>query len=107
MTPIRVRRVPWRAEVATRFPPELRWLRGTLLCLVEVMQPDGTLDVTGDRMAEVTGLPPRTLERHLARAVAECWLIHLARGGNGRPASYAAAVPADELSATGGELIKN
>jgi hypothetical protein len=89
--------------VASRFPPELRWLRGTLLCLVEVMQPDGTLAVNNERLVEATGLPVRTIGRHLARAVAEGWLLHLTRGGNGRPAAYAAAMPDwSKLSATHG-----
>lgn len=87
-------RVRWRTAVASAaFPADLRVLRGTLLALVEVMLPDGTLSVGRDRMADATGLSPRTLNRHLAQAVTNGWLTHERRGQKHVYPLYQAAVP--------------
>ena len=98
-----MRRVPWRDAVASAaFPSELRVVRGTLLCLAPLMTPDGILDKERARLADVAGVPSRTLDRHVSRAVAAGWLDHVTAGGNGRNGVYRASIPADELCATHG-----
>lgn len=87
-------RVQWRTAVAgPTFPAELRVIRGTLLTLVEVMTTAGVIQEYRPRLAKVTGLPERTVDRHLARAVDTGWLTHPTVGGNGRPSQYVAAFP--------------
>ena len=88
------RRNEWRKAMMTdAFPQSERVIRGTLLCLVELMKSDGTLSVWRDQAEAVTGLPARTLDRHLARAVAAGWLVHEVQGGKRRKAIYSAAIP--------------
>lgn len=68
-------------------------IRGTLLALAEAMQPDGALSAGRIDLADVTGLPPRTLNRHLAQAVAAGWLAHERRGQKHVLPVYRATVP--------------
>jgi hypothetical protein len=87
-------RVRWRSAVAgPAFPAHLRVLRGTLLTLVGVMTPDGLIRAARPRLAEVTGLPPRTLDRHLSRGVAAGWLTHQTHGQKYVLPEYRASVP--------------
>lgn len=95
-----VRRVPWRDAVASAaFPAEMRVVRGTLLCLARLMTPDGTLDKSRAQMTDAAGLPPRTLDRHLARAVSAGWLEHVQSGGHNHNGKYGAALPEPDLCA--------
>jgi hypothetical protein len=61
---------------------------------------DGTLRVGRERMAESTGIPARTLDRHLRDAVALGWLMRERRGQKGVVAVYRAAVPDTTQHAT-------
>ena len=74
-------------------PRELRVVRGTLLLATDLMTADGVLEVLREKLADQTGLPPRTLNRHLARAVESGWLAHDVAGGNGRRSRYTATMP--------------
>lgn len=82
-----------RAVKSADFPRELRAIRATLLTVADVMTADGTLSTARDRLVERTGLPARTVDRHLARAVAGGWLAHTRRGCLGRLPEYRATVP--------------
>jgi hypothetical protein len=82
-----------RAVKSADFPRDLRSIRATLLCLVDVMSAEGVLSASRDRLADVTGLPVRTLNRHLGRAVEAGWLVHVVHGGNGRRSRYMAVIP--------------
>jgi len=78
----------------TRWPSGSRVVRGTLLALAAEMRPDGVVrHLPRDVLAARVGLPRRTLERHLARAVDLGWLAHR-RGQKYRPAEYRTATPA-------------
>lgn len=89
-------RLRWRQAVTSdAFPRSERVVRGTLLCLVELMSSTGELSVLRDDIAAVTGLPPRTVDRHLARAVEAGWLIHERHGSRGRRSLYLAHIPGD------------
>jgi hypothetical protein len=68
-------------------------IRGTLLALVEAMQPDGVLCAGRIQLAGAAGLPPRTLNRHLAQAVAAGWLTHERRGQKHLVPVYRATIP--------------
>lgn len=86
----------WRQAVASSaFPATERAIRGTLLCLVDLMTSTGELMVWRDELIDVTGLPARTIDRHLARAVAAGWLTHETQGGKRRRAVYRATIPGD------------
>ena len=88
------RRSEWQAAVRSdHFPAGLRVVRGTLLLLVPLMRATGEVVRSEDEMLDATGLPRRTLQRHLARAVEAGWLTFRVRGGNGRAARYDAAIP--------------
>jgi hypothetical protein len=82
-----------RAVKSADFPRELRPIRATLLTLADVMTADGTLSTARDKLIEQTGLPARTVDRHLARAVAGGWLAHTRRACLGRLSEYHATVP--------------
>lgn len=89
-------RLRWRQAVASdAFPRSERVVRGTLLCLVDLMSPTGDLHEWRDDIASATGLPPRTLNRHLQRALELGWLVREKEGGNGRRSLYRAVVPDD------------
>lgn len=82
----------WLREVRRGdFPAGLRIARATLLLLP--MTTEGTITATNTEMAELTGLPVRTLARHLAKAVDAGWLDRIARGGVGARSRYQAALP--------------
>jgi len=90
-------RLRWRQAVASdAFPRSERVVRGTLLCLVELMSSTGELSVMREDIVEMTGLPPRTVDRHLSRAVTAGWLIHERHGSRGRRSLYLAHVPGEE-----------
>lgn len=94
MSSRRAPRVGWRRVLkSSAFPRELRAVLATLLMLSDVMAPDGTLIIRRQKMIDATGLPARTVIRHLARAVDGGWLIHEVHGGNGRAGTYLAAFP--------------
>jgi hypothetical protein len=87
-------RADWAKAVrSAKFPAGLRVIRGTLLCLAPMMTTDGILAVRAEKLSDETGLYPRTLRYHLARAVETGWLEHEVRGGNGRGSRYRAADP--------------
>lgn len=89
-------RLRWRQAVASdAFPRTERVLKGTLLCLVELMSPTGEVHEWRDTIADTTGLPVRTLTRHLQRAVDLGWLVREIPGGNGRKSLYRAVVPGE------------
>jgi hypothetical protein len=84
----------WRKSVNSRsFPRELRSIRYTLITLADRMSPEGVLAAWIDQIEAHSGLPRRTVERHLARAVEAGWLIHIVRGGNSRKGVYQASFP--------------
>ena len=90
----------WRASIVSpHFPRDLRWLRGTLVCPLPLVRPDGTLSASREEMVRRTGLPPRTLGYHLKRATKDCWLTHETVGGSGRRAIFRASIP-QKLQAT-------
>ena len=90
-------RLRWRQAVASdAFPRSERVIRGTLLCLVDLMSPTGELSVMRDDIVTVTGYPARTVDRHLARAVAAGWLSHEQHGSRGRRSVYRAHTPGEE-----------
>jgi hypothetical protein len=71
------------------------------------MTPDGDLRRWRYQLAEATGLPERTLDRHLQRAVDAGWLVRTVAGGNGRKAVYKANIPtscAPKVAHNPGEL---
>ena len=88
-----VSRRQWVAAVkAAPFPPSQRPVKATLLSLADLMTPEGELHRWRDEMAAAAGdLPPRTLDRHLGRAVQDRWLIREVPGGNGRRSLYRGA----------------
>ncbi|GAB3349963.1 hypothetical protein [Modestobacter lapidis] len=89
-------RLKWRQAVTSdAFPKSERVVRGTLLCLVELMTPTGELKAWRDQMVEATGLPPRTVDRHLQRAVEAGWLTRETPAGKRRMAVYLATIPTD------------
>lgn len=91
-------RLRWRQAIASdTFPRSERVVRGTLLCLVELMAPTGELSVYREQIVAATGLPVRTVDRHLARAVAAGWLRHEQHGGQGRRSLYVAQIPGDSV----------
>jgi hypothetical protein len=92
------RRPVTRSEWRSALKPLLtsgrqRALRGTLVLLADLMSPDGRLSAERQRMARSIGLARRTLDRDIAAAVAEGWLIRVQRGQRHRQAVYWAAVP--------------
>lgn len=88
------RRAQWRAAVsAAPFSTGMRPVKATLLSLpIDV---DGTLTAWREQIAETTGLPLRTIDRHLARACDAGWLRHDAHGGHGRRARYNVQLPSE------------
>jgi hypothetical protein len=94
-----VNRAAWRRAVGSEaFPRELRSIRGTLLLLAAGMTADGELNVNRARLIELAALPPRSLDRHLARAVNGGWLNHVVHGGHGRRSRYQATSPSDSCA---------
>lgn len=86
------RRLTWRRTVAsTPFPVGLRPVKATLLALP--VDSNGVLTGWRDELAVTVGIPLRTLDRHLARAVAAGWLAHDVHGGHGRRARYTIRFP--------------
>lgn len=84
----------WQKAVASAvFPASQRPVKATLLVLAGLLTPSGELNVWRDEMAQATGLPVRTLNRHLQRAVEDGWLIRDVPGGHGRRSLYRAAIP--------------
>ena len=89
-------RLRWRQAITSdAFPKSERVVRGTLLCLVDLMTPTGELKVWRDQMVEATGLPARTVDRHLQRAVEAGWLKRETPAGKRRMAVYQAAIPTE------------
>jgi hypothetical protein len=89
-----VNRPQWQSAICSRsFPSNLRVLWSTLLLIAPLMNADGELTVFRDKIAAETGLLLRTVDRHLARAVAEKWLGHHVHGGHGRAGMYRATSP--------------
>ena len=87
-------RLRWQQAVAAAaFPASLRPVKATLLVLVALMTPTGELHAWRDEMVKACGLPPRTLDRHLQRAVSLGWLVHEDHGGRGRRGLYRAVIP--------------
>ncbi len=90
-----VSRARW-VQIVKRFPlpASRRVMRSTLLQLADLMVPStGELSRWWDEMEGATGLPRRTLERHIGWAVEYRLLVHTVRGGHGRKGGYAAADP--------------
>jgi hypothetical protein len=86
------RRQQWRDAVqAAAFAVGLRPVKATLLSLP--ISVDGKLTAWRDEIAEATGLPLRTVGRHLARACEAGWLVHAVRGRHGRRSTYAVQIP--------------
>lgn len=86
----------WLRELQqSQLPAGQRIMRGTLMCLP--VSPMG--DVTGndDDLSYATGLPRRTIARHLSKAVESGWLEKVARGGNGNRTRYRIAIPSEPL----------
>jgi hypothetical protein len=89
-------RAVWLAAVAaSRWPTSQRPVKGTLLSLGRLMRPDGALERPRDELADGTGLPRRTLERHIALAVDAGWLVRERRAYRTSHAVYRAAYPDD------------
>ncbi len=85
----------WLRELQRgRFPTGQRIMRGTLLCLP--MTTAGGIVATDTDIAWDTGLPRRTVSRHLAAAVDSGWLVKGSRGGTGGRVRFRAAVPTVE-----------
>ena len=84
-----------RAIKSPAFPAHLRSIKGTLLSLVDVASAAGELHVWRGQLVAATGLPPRTLNRHLSRAVEAGWLAHPDHGGRGRRSRYLLIIPPD------------
>ncbi len=98
-------RLRWRQALCSKgFPANLRVVKSTLLSLVDQMTPNGELRRWRFELADAIGIPERTLDRHLQRAVDAGWLIRTVPGGNGRRAVYNANIP-DELCATSGAQL--
>ena len=88
------RRDQWRQAVrAAPFPVGMRPVKATLLSLP--VRTDGTVKAWRSELMEATGLPARTLNRHLARAVEAGWLRQDAHGGNGRRSVYTVSFPTE------------
>ena len=84
----------WRAALRSdAFPRDQRVVRGTLLLLVDLVDQEGELHRWREEIAAETGLPSRTLNNHLKRAVTLGWLVLVVRGGNGRRSLYRVAIP--------------
>ncbi len=97
-------RSAWEKAIRTdtRWPSGSRVVRGTLLALAGEMRPNGVVrHLPRDVLAGRVGLPRRTLERHLARAVDLGWLAHR-RAHRHVVAEYRAAVPVDSQHARSG-----
>lgn len=89
-------RLRWaKAIKSDTFPQSERVIRGTLLCLVDLINPTGELRMWREQMVDATGLPPRTLDRHLQRAVDAGWLIREMPAGKRRQSVYRTAIPTE------------
>ncbi len=89
-------RLRWAQAIKSdTFPQCERVIRGTLLCLVDLMTPTGELRVWREEMIQATGLPARTLDRHLQRAVDAGWLIRETPAGKKRQSVYVTTIPSD------------
>lgn len=65
----------WGAAVRRwQAPRDLRPVKATLLSLEMCMTTTGSIERKQDGLLAVTGLPRRTLERHLAKAITVGWL---------------------------------
>jgi hypothetical protein len=92
--PVHLDKQSWRRAIKSpKFPAKQRAIRATLLIMSDLMAADGSLCRWRRELVEATGLPERTVNRHLARAVKEGWLAHAAHGGHGRRGTYQAALP--------------
>jgi hypothetical protein len=88
-------RLRWQQALkAAPFSASQRTVKATLLTLVDLMAVTGELEVWREEMVQATGLPPRTLDRHLHRAVEDGWLVRAVPGGHGRRSLYRAVIPA-------------
>lgn len=84
----------WSQALASApFTASQRPVKATLLTLAAVMTPTGELYLGRDALVAATGLPVRTLTRHLQRAIEDGWLARDVPGGNGRRAQYRAIIP--------------
>lgn len=100
-------RLRWQKALrSTEFPAGLRVVRGTLLALLDEVTPDGELCAWRDQLAVAAGLPSRTLDRHLQRAVDAGWLVRKVSGGNGRRAVYRTAIPSKLCATNGAQVAK-
>ena len=90
------RRADWRRAIsAATFPVGMRPIKATLLSLP--IDADGRLCAWRDDIATTTGLPVRTVDRHLARACDAGWLTHDVQGGHGRRGTYTVSIPTAEV----------
>lgn len=91
------RRNAWLSAVKSRdFPVSLRLVRGTLLCMP--VNTDGTVTASDDEVAEQVGLPRRTVQRHVEKAVSGGWLLRVNRGGHGHRVRMLVTVPECAIS---------
>jgi hypothetical protein len=96
-----VNRRQWLEQVRGRpFPAGQRILRGTLLALP--MGSDGLITASDAVIAESTGMPVRTVARHLAKAVECGWLQRgVQRSGNGNRQRFLASIPTPQYAISG------
>ena len=88
------RRLLWQREIArTAFDVGMRPVKATLLSIVPLMTVDGRLEVWRDQMIDAAGVPSRTIDRHLEKAVTAGWLRRVTAGGYKRRAVYVVTVP--------------
>lgn len=93
-----VTRARWRHAV------EVKWIaaysrptKSTLLSICHLMTASGELLVTRQEMHEATGIPTRTIDRHLATACDLGWLTRVSSGHRGAPAIYRASLPVEAI----------
>ncbi len=88
------RRLLWQREVSrTAFDVGMRPVKATLLSIASLMTIDGRLEVWRDQLVDAAGVPPRTIDRHLDKAISAGWLRRTMPGGYKRRAVYVVTVP--------------
>jgi hypothetical protein len=89
----------WLAAVKVApFPASQRPMKATLLVLADRMTATGELHVWREEMVKATGVPPRTLDRHLHHALIAGWLVRKVCGGNGRRSLFLATIPGESCA---------
>lgn len=93
-----VTKARWRHAV------EVKWLaaysrptKSTLLSVCHLMDRDGTLLASRQEIHDATGIPLRTIDRHLANACELGWLTRTSNGHRGACAVYQAALPTEAI----------